>query len=555
MTAMEQALSGMWQGREKQKLPYLLVNDVRGFFSEAPDELLVDDQPIIVHVCANEFSLRRHTEHERREPNPSTRIIISRQQLQPDHLPDLQTHSNVSPRTVTGCDIARALGVKNPRALLDRLPISAFWNLAPYLPQLGTYTLERVVLASLLNDPSVLSAGWEADSILDRLWYEDALVRVREVLGSVDTDERRTLEKEFLDVVRTWLDGPRFALVEAAVLESDPPPVLTVCLLASILEGWEMLTPERMRSFLEGSELGDLFVDVLRDGQDLHGLAEWGQRITAKDDKPCEQALYHLQHGVFPKHPSAVTESLATVVKGVSGEGSERLLNQLIQVLEADGGILTQGLSFTLHALLDVVVNGERADALPFEKASCKLTDALDTPEAPEWEELLKALRSHQAREQYKDHVSLLEAMVTVHRLTHKAEASVKGLASLDWKAWLALVDSVYLPLSTMALEAERRSNQLPEKVNVFRITQRAKKACDSIRVAWADFYVEPSRGLPKWLNDRQFAAGTCRPWLNSDVMEYAVKPLVQDSEFKQIYLLVFDGMSVATGHCCAIDS
>jgi len=32
MTAMEQALSGMWQGREKQKLPYLLVNDVRGFF-------------------------------------------------------------------------------------------------------------------------------------------------------------------------------------------------------------------------------------------------------------------------------------------------------------------------------------------------------------------------------------------------------------------------------------------------------------------------------------------------------------------------------------------
>jgi len=546
MTAMEQALSGMWQGREKQKLPYLLVNDVRGFFSEAPDELLVDDQPIIVHVCANEFSLRRHTEHERREPNPSTRIIISRQQLQPDHLPDLQTHSNVSPRTVTGCDIARALGVKNPRALLDRLPISAFWNLAPYLPQLGTYTLERVVLASLLNDPSVLSAGWEADSILDRLWYEDALVRVREVLGSVDTDERRTLEKEFLDVVRTWLDGPRFALVEAAVLESDPPPVLTVCLLASILEGWEMLTPERMRSFLEGSELGDLFVDVLRDGQDLHGLAEWGQRITAKDDKPCEQALYHLQHGVFPKHPSAVTESLATVVKGVSGEGSERLLNQLIQVLEADGGILTQGLSFTLHALLDVVVNGERADALPFEKASCKLTDALDTPEAPEWEELLKALRSHQAREQYKDHVSLLEAMVTVHRLTHKAEASVKGLASLDWKAWLALVDSVYLPLSTMALEAERRSNQLPEKVNVFRITQRAKKACDSIRVAWADFYVEPSRGLPKWLNDRQFAAGTCRPWLNSDVMEYAVKPLVQDSEIKQIYLLVFDGMSVA---------
>ena len=61
--------------------------------------------------------------------------------------------------------------------------------------------------------------------------------------------------------------------------------------------------------------------------------------------------------------------------------------------------------------------------------------------------------------------MSLLEAMVTIHRLTDKAEAAVKNLASLDWKAWLALVDLVYLPLSTMALEAERRSSQLPEKV------------------------------------------------------------------------------------------
>ena len=95
-------------------------------------------------------------------------------------------------------------------------------------------------------------------------------------------------------------------------------------------------------------------------------------------------------------------------------------------------------------------------------------------------------------------------------------------------------------------MEAERRSSQLPEKVNVFRITQRAKKACDSIRIAWADFYVQTSHGLPKWLNERKFAAGTCRPWLNSDVMESAVKPLLQDSEIKQVYLLVFDGMSVA---------
>ncbi|MEC7289449.1 MAG: hypothetical protein VXW22_05080, partial [Pseudomonadota bacterium] len=114
------------------------------------------------------------------------------------------------------------------------------------------------------------------------------------------------------------------------------------------------------------------------------------------------------------------------------------------------------------------------------------------------------------------------------------------------WKAWLTLVDSVYLPLSTRVVEAERHSNQLPKKVNVFRITQRAKKACDAIRVAWADFYVQPSKGLPKWLNERQFAAGTSRPWLNSDVMEFAVKPLLQDSEIKQVYLLVFDGMSVA---------
>ena len=39
MTAMEQALAGMWRSREKQKLPYLLVNDVRGYFADAPAEL------------------------------------------------------------------------------------------------------------------------------------------------------------------------------------------------------------------------------------------------------------------------------------------------------------------------------------------------------------------------------------------------------------------------------------------------------------------------------------------------------------------------------------
>jgi len=187
MTAMEQALRRhVAQPRDKQNRPYLLVTDVRGYFVEAPAELRVDGEHLLVHICANEFSLRRYTEHERQEANPPARIVISRQQLQPDHLPDLQVRSSVSPRTVTGCDIAKALGVQTPRALLDRLPIPAFWNLAPFLPQLGTYGLERVVLASLLNDPSVLSAGWEPDRVLDKLWYEDALTRVREVLGSVD---------------------------------------------------------------------------------------------------------------------------------------------------------------------------------------------------------------------------------------------------------------------------------------------------------------------------------------------------------------------------------
>lgn len=546
MTTMEQALLGIWRNRDKKNRPYLLVNDVRGYFAEAPSELVVDGERIPVHVCPNEFSLRLYTEQERQNENLSKRIIISRQQLQPDNLPDLQARSSVSPRTVTGCDIARALGVQTPRALLDRLPVKAFWNLAPFLPQLGTYNLERVVLASLMNDLSVLSAGWEPDQVLNKLWYKGALERVREVLNSVDIDERRQLEQEFLDVARTWLDAPRLALVEAAVLENDPPPVLPICLLASILDGWNMLTPERMRTFLEGSELGDMFVDVLKDGQSLDGLAEWGRRITLKDDVPCKQALNYLQKEVFPKHPSAITESLTTLVKGVGGKGSERLLNQLIQLLEADGGILAQGLSVTLHALLDVVVSTEYSDALPLEKASCNLTDTIETPDAPEWEELLIALRRHQAREQYEDHVSLLEAMVTIHRLTDKAEVAVKKLNSIDWKAWLDIIDTVYLPLSSMALEAERRTNQLPEKVNVFRITQRAKKACDEIRMAWADFYVEPTQGLPKWLNERHFAAGTCRPWLNSDVMEFAVKPLLLDSEIKQVYLLVFDGMSVA---------
>ncbi len=545
MMAMKQALTGLWRNREKPERTYLLINDVRGYFAESPEKVFIDGSTIPVHVCANEFALRSCFEDERNSGQPTPKIIVSRKQLQPDHLPDLQSRSTISVRTVTGCDVAKALGAESPRALLDRLPVTAFWNLAPYLPQLESYSLERVILVSLLDEPELFSAGWTADRILDKLWYEDALPRVREVLNAVESEERKQLETEFLAVVKTWLDKPRFALVEAAIIENDPPPVLPLCLLASILDGWNMLLPERMRFFLEGSELGDLFIDIFDNGADLNGLAEWGRRITAKDNLPCEQALRYLQMEVFPKHPSAVTESLARVVKAVDGTGAERLLNQLIRLLEADGGILAQGLAVTLHALLDVVVNGERADSLPLEKASCKLTDTLDVPDSPQWESLLEALKKHQAREKYEDHVSLLEAMVTIHRLTNRAEDTEKNLVHLDWKKWLELIDKVYLPLSAMALEAERNSAQLPEKVNVFRITQRAKKACDKIRVAWADFYTNPTCGFPKWITEINYAAGTCRPWLNSDVVEAAVKPLLQDSSIDQVYLIVFDGMSV----------
>ncbi len=546
MIVKKQALIGMWRTRSHLERPYLLINDVREYFRNAPEHISIDGLSIPVHVCANEFSLRLNTESERDSGNPTTKIIISQKQLQPDHLTDLQARSSMSPRTVSGSDVAKALGVENPRPLLDRLPVTAFWNLAPYLQQLESYSLERIILASLLGDTEILSSGWSADRVLEKLWYEDALPQVREVLNAVEPEEQLLLENEFLDVVRTWLDAPRFALVEAAIIEKEPPLVLALCLLASILEGWKMLTPERMRIFLEGSELGDLFLDILVDGTDLRGLAEWGRRITVKDNTPCEQALTYLQKEIFPKHPSAVTESLATVVKAVDGTGAERLLSQLICLLEADGGVLAQGLTVTLHALLDIVVNGERADNLPLEKASCNLTESLDTPESPQWKELIIALQRHQAREKYEDHVSLLEAMVIIHRLTGRAEDAAKNLNGLDWDSWLKVIDKVYLPLSAMSLEAERRSNQLPEKVNVFRITQRAKKACDTIREAWADFYVSPSIGFPSWLNERNYAAGTCRPWLNSDVMESAVKPLLLDSEIEQVYLIVFDGMSVA---------
>lgn len=547
MAPMIHALSGLWRSRKKPERAYLLINDVRGYFADAPPELTIDGITLPVHVCANEFALRRCTEAERENGSRTSRIIISRKQLQPDHLPDLQACSSMSPRTVSGCDVAKALAVSTPRPLLDRLPVSAFWNLAPYLPQLGTYSLERVILASLLKDTEILSSGWSSARVLDKLWYDGALTDVREVLRAVDSEERRQLEREFLVLVRAWLDAPRFALVEAAVLEEHSPQVLSLCLLAAVLEGWDMLTPERMRNFLEGSEEGDIFVDVFKDHADLSGLAEWGRAVMQKDDKPCEQALHTLQHNIFQQRPHLLTQSLAAVVRAVDGSGAERLLKQLIRLLEADGGILAQGLTVTLHALLDIVVNGQRADALPLEPAACKVTDTLDAPDLdlPQWETLLEALRRHQARERYEGYVSLLEAMVTIQRLTEKAEQAEPTLNRLSWEPWLELIDNVYLPLSTMTLEAERCSNQLSQQIDVSTMTQRASRACDRIRQAWANFYTNPACGLQKWLRDRRFAAGASRPWLNSDVVESAVKPLLQDSEIRQVYLIVFDGMSV----------
>jgi len=176
MTATEQALADMWRSRDKQKLPYLLVNDVRGYFAEAPSELWVDGQQILVHVCANEFSLRRHTEHERQKATPPARIIISRQQLQPDHLPDLQVRSSVSSRTVTGCDIAKALGVQNPGHCWTGYYTSV---LEPGSVPTAARRLQPRARGSRLiaERPSVLSAGWEPDRVLDKLWYEDALTR------------------------------------------------------------------------------------------------------------------------------------------------------------------------------------------------------------------------------------------------------------------------------------------------------------------------------------------------------------------------------------------
>ena len=544
MIAITSALRGLWQQRNHPDRPYLLINDVRGYFENSPGEIQAGDAIVPVHVCRNEWALRLFTEEERQSGASTPKILISLQQLEPDHLPDLQARSSMSTRTVTACDVAMALGVSHPRPLLDRLPVASFWSLAAYLKYLDSYGLERVILASLLDDPSVLTAGWDPAQVLEKLWYEGAIEKMRDVLAAVESDDRRKMEEEFLAVVRPWLDEARYTLVQVALLEPDPPPVLPICLLASILDGWESLTPAAMRAFVDDSELGDVFLDILKDGTDLTGLADWGRRIAARDEIPCTTALNYLQSQVFPAKPAALTEALSAVVKGVGGTGYKRLLSQLVRLLEADGGLLAQGLSVALHSLLGVAISG-MPEHLPLEHVFVDLTDRMEAPDASEWEKLLQALQRHQAREQYEEHVSLLEAMVTIHRLTGKAEAALKKLEGLDWKSWLELVDKTYLPLTAQAQIAERLTEHLPKRVNVFKITQQARKALSVISGKYADFYMDKAGGLPQWITDRHYAAGTCRPWLNSDVVEFGVKPLLSDAGIQQIYLVVFDGMSV----------
>lgn len=58
MTSMEQALAGMWRSRDIKNRPYLMINDVRSYFAEAPEELQIGGQSLPIHVCANEFTLR-----------------------------------------------------------------------------------------------------------------------------------------------------------------------------------------------------------------------------------------------------------------------------------------------------------------------------------------------------------------------------------------------------------------------------------------------------------------------------------------------------------------
>src|SRR5208282_3479096 len=511
----EIVLIQLWRTRKAAALPYLLINDTRGYFgANSPEAVSVEGAVIPVHVCSNECALRLCTEAERESQQPTNRIIISRKQLEPDHLPDLQASSSALERTLTGIDVSKAMGVENPRPILDRLPISVFWGLAPFLRFLNDYSFERVLLASLLGDETALSAGWTPEQVLDKLWYEGILTRLKQVLAAVEPEEKRVLEAEFLRLLNPWLDSAQRAVVEVAVLEEAPPPVLPLCLLTSILEGWGTLDPPTLRKFLDGSELGDLFVDVLQDGNDLSGLGDWGRRIAFRADDRCSKAITYLETEVFPRRPEALAEALTTVVSAVSGRGEQRLVRQLVRLLESDGGLLAQGLAITLSELLGIS-NISALSGLPLEPVPIDLTDRLESAEAQEWQRLLELLRRHQSREKYEDHVALLEAMITLHRLTGKAEALRVKTAGLGWNAWLDAVDRIYLPLSAQLQEALVVSARLPGHFEMSKVGDRARQALAAIAADYVKFYTDSNTGLQKWIRDKIYQAGTSRPWLN----------------------------------------
>ncbi|MCX6830937.1 MAG: hypothetical protein NT028_02250, partial [candidate division Zixibacteria bacterium] len=77
--------------------------------------------------------------------------------------------------------------------------------------------------------------------------------------------------------------------------------------------------------------------------------------------------------------------------------------------------------------------------------------------------------------------------------------------------------DKTYLPLTAQVQVTERLTEYLPKRVNVYKMTQQARKALSVISDHYADFYPDKTKGLPRWITDRHYAAGTCRPWINSD--------------------------------------
>lgn len=545
MNAKEHVLTEFWLNRSSPERPYLLLNDSLAYFQDVPASVTVNNQNIAVHLCFNEWALRWHTEEERENETPTPRILVSRLSLTPDTVVDLQARASTIAAALTAIDLAQALGVRDPRPMLTKLPVSTFWSLAPFLHLMNEYSFERVILAALLNDPEVFAAGWTPERVLDKLWYEGGLGRIREVFEEIEIEERLKLEEEFFTIARHWLDDVQFTVVEVAVKEAAPPPVLPLCVLASILKNWNILDASHLCRFLEGSELGDLFLDVLRDDVQLTGLAQWGHTIARRADDCCTEALQYLEQSVFPAHPEALTEALAAVIRAVNdSRGVERLLKQLVRLLEADGGLLAQGLTVTLHHLLKVI-DSDITQHLPLEQARIDLSRRLDLPDSDHWQHLLELLLRHQARERYEAHIMLLEAMITLHRLTGKAEQQVSRLNRFTWQEWLPFIDSIYLPLATCVYEAKILTERLPRPFHVARITRRAEDALDQIRQAYIPFYIDPTKGLPKWIAERHYAAGTSRPWLNSDVVEYAVKPLLADPDLECVYLIVFDGMSV----------